>query len=118
MFIKFILVSFIYNSFIHLYNKKNINELSPIEIKWSENGETNYKQGYNEAYFTHPDDSKEKLIDIYINYEKYKLLKSLESNHISVYNKIKLIKKNYLILKQTTPNLLAGELLEDWNFEM
>jgi len=53
----------------------------------------NYKKGYNEVCFNHPDDSREKLEQIYINYEKYKLLKTLESNNLSVYHKIELIKK-------------------------
>ena len=116
MFINSILTLLIYSySSLHKCNNvKNI-ELSPVENK--NMNDYNYKKGYNEVCFNHPDDSREKLEQIYINYEKYKLLKTLESNNLSVYDKIELIKKNYLLTEQTTPNLLAGGLMDDWSYQ-
>ena len=116
MFINSILTLLIYSySSLHkCSNVKNI-ELSPVQNK--NMNDYNYKKGYNEVCFNHPDDSREKLEQIYINYQKYKLLKTLESNNLSVYHKIELIKKNYLITEQTTPNLLAGGLMDDWIYQ-
>jgi hypothetical protein len=91
----------------------NHKDLSPVVNK-----DWNYKKGYNEAIFNHPDDSPEKLQKITMNYEKYKLLKKLESNSIPLHEKIKFIEQNYLFDEQLSLNLLAGGLLEDWNFEM
>jgi hypothetical protein len=94
-------------------SEKNPKELTPVVDKY-----WNYKKGYNEAIFNHHDDSPEKLQEIIMNYEKYKLLKKLESNSISLYEKIKFIEENYLFDEQVSSNLIAGGLLEDWNFEM
>jgi len=115
MFINSIL-ALLSSSSLHLSSVGKHIELSPVENK--NMNDYSYKKGYNEAYFNHPDDSREKLEKIYINYEKYKLLKTLESNNLSVYDKIELIKKNDLLKKQSSPNLLAGGLLEDWNFDI
>jgi hypothetical protein len=115
MFINSILALLSCSSSLHTYSVIKNTELSPVENK--NMNDYSYKKGYNEACFNHPDDSREKLEQIYINYEKYKLLKTLESNNLSVYDKIELIKKNYLLTEQTTPNLLAGGLMDDWLYQ-
>jgi|UniRef100_A0A6C0CHV0 hypothetical protein len=115
MFINSILALLSSSPSLHLSSVGKHIELSPVENK--NMNDYSYKKGYNEAYFNHPDDSREKLEKIYINYEKYKLLKTLESNNLSVYDKIELIKKNYFITEEKTPNLLAGGLLNEWKFD-
>lgn len=121
MFINSILTLLIFYSPLQLSSNKNyqkIDDSNPKELSPIENKDWNYKKGYNEAYFNHPDDSRENLEKIYINHEKYKLLKTLESNNLSVYDKIKLIKKNYLLPEERYSNLLAGGLMNDWNFDI
>jgi len=121
MFFNSILALLIFYSPLQLSSDNNhikIDDSNPKELSPILNKDWNYKKGYNEAIFNHPDDSREKLEQIYYNHEKYKLLKSLESNEFSVYEKIQFIEQNYLFDEQLSSNLLAGGLLEDWNFEM
>lgn len=121
MFFNSILALLIFYSPLQLSSDKNLQknvDSNPKELSPILNKDWNYKKGYNEAIFNHPDDSPEKLQQIIINYEKFKLLKSLESNELSVYDKIQLLQNNYLFSETTSPNLLAAGLLDDWNFEM
>lgn len=121
MFFNSILALLIFYSPLQLSSDNNLQKIddsNPKELSPILNKDWNYKKGYNEAIFNHPEDSPEKLQQIKINYEKFKLLKSLESNEFSVYDKIQLLKNNYLFDEQVSSNLLAGGLLEDWNFEM
>lgn len=116
MFINSILALLIY-SYSSLPKCRNVLNIELNHVENKNMNDYSHKKGYNEACFNHPDDSREKLEQIYINYEKYKLLKTLQSNNLNVYDKIELIKKNYLLTEQTTPNLLAGGLMDDWLYQ-
>lgn len=50
------------------------------------------------------------------NYYKYNLLKKLESNKISELNKLELLKNSPLIESDMYPNITAGGLFDDFNF--
>lgn len=62
------------------------------------------------------------LEDEYININKHFhnmiLLNTLSSNKIHNYTKIELINQNDILKDSVAPNILAGGLLDDFNFEI
>lgn len=117
MFIQSILALLMISQRLDISRETKSSELSPVVDRFPNSKFIKDNQGCNEAYSTHPDDSEQRLIDISINHEKYKLLKTLESNYLSVYDKIELIQKYNIISDEMTPNLFSGNLLGDWEFE-
>jgi hypothetical protein len=118
MFFLGILALFVFKSSLHTSSDGQNSILTPLDKIISENDDMNYKAGYYEPEFNHPDDCKEKIIEISENFRKYNILKILENPNINNINKIKLLKKNYLITDNISPNLLNGGLLDEWIFSI
>ena len=117
MFFKGILGLLIFSPNLQYGSNKNI-ELKPVVDRWPNSKLIKDNQGCDEKNLNHPDDSREKLEEIKNNHHKYNLLKTLEFNHVSIEHKIYLIKKFNLLNEKITGDLLAGGLMDDWNFEI
>ena len=80
--------------------------------------QTHYKSGIYEPN-TINKDSYELRNKIYESIQTKKILDLLESKHICVNEKIDIIKKYTDFLdQQLSTNILAGSLMDDWNFEL
>ena len=117
MFFLGILALYVFKSSLHISSDGQKNILSPLD-KIIVYNDMNYKAGYYEPEFNHPDDCKEKIIEISENFRKYNILKILENPNINDINKIELLKKNYFITDNISPNLLNGGLLDEWIFSI
>ena len=64
-------------------------------------------------------EEKEELEKLHINFEKQKILLLLQDDRIDIYKKIELI-KNYDIIDEDhfDVNILKGNLLDDWEFNI
>lgn len=62
---------------------------------------------------------RKELEKIHMNFEKQKIVLLLQDEHIDIYKKIELI-KNYDIIDddQMDVNILRGNLLDDWEFNI
>ena len=76
-----------------------------------------YKGGYNEVEFNHPDDSVERLYKINEMFNKKKLLLLLESNSVSQNEKLELIKRD-INPPSYVPSIISGGLMDDWEFNL
>jgi hypothetical protein len=82
------------------------------------NNQTHYKSGICEPN-TINKDSYELRNKICESIQTKKILDLLESKHICVNEKIDIIKKYTVFLdEQLSTNILAGSLMDDWNFEL
>lgn len=62
---------------------------------------------------------KKELEKIHMNFEKQKLLLLLQDKHIDIYKKIEIIKDYNIIDHQHYEvNILKGNLLDDWEFNI
>jgi len=76
-----------------------------------------YKGGYNEVEFNHPDDSVERLYKIKEIFNNKKLLLLLESNSVSQNDKLELIKRD-INPPSYVQSIMSGGLMDDWEFDL
>ena len=108
---------YISNPSLHICREGKILELTTYNNLLLENDDLDYKSGYNEAQFNHPDDSKDKLYEIKEIFHKKKLLLLLESNNISEKEKLEIISRDINPLSYV-PSITAGGLMDDWEFDL
>lgn len=112
---------FILNCSLHYPKYTKLLHL-PSEIPNNENNANNirtidYKKGYCDFAFNHPDDSEEMLTKIKLNFHKKKVLDAISRNGLSTLQKIDIIKRDTDIMDEKMgSNILAGDLLDDWEF--
>ena len=76
-----------------------------------------YKNGYCDFAFNHPDDSEEMLTKIRLNFHKKKVFDALEQQGLSTLQKMDVIKRDTDIVDiKMGSNILAGGLLNDWEY--
>jgi hypothetical protein len=75
-----------------------------------------YKDGYCDFTFNHPDDSSEMLRKIKLHFHRKKVLDAIDHNGLSILQKINIIKSDTSIMDEKMgSNILAGGLLDDWH---
>jgi len=94
-------------------------ELVPLQSTvFNTNNQTHYKCGICEPNVINKD-SYDLRNKIHKNIQTKKILDLLESEHIGVNEKIDIIKKYTDFLdQQLSTNMLAGSLMDDWNFDL
>ena len=114
-----VLGTFIVKNSLH-NSSDNITNNLPRELNTNKDIENmNYKEGYCDFDFNHFDDSEIMLTKIKLNYHKKKVLDAISRNGLSTLQKINIIKRDTDILDEKMgTNILAGDLLDDWNFNI
>lgn len=76
----------------------------------------NYNQGIDMRYPNSTDFDDLLNLKIYENYQKFDLLKKLESTKVSELDKLKFIEQSNMINPSFAPNITAGGLFDDFYF--
>ena len=114
-----ILGSFIINSSLHNSSDNIKNNLSRELNSDIDFENMDYKRGYCDFDFNHFDDSDEMLRKIKLNYHKKRVLDAISRNDLSTLQKIDIIKRDTNIMDEKMgTNILAGDLLDDWDFNI
>jgi len=114
-----ILGSFIINNSLHNSSDNIKNNLSRELNNDTDFENMDYKRGYCDFDFNHFDDSEEMLTRIKLNYRKRRVLDAISKNDLSTLQKIDIIKRDTDILdEKMSTNILAGDLLDDWEFNI
>ncbi len=83
------------------------------------NNNYTYNTGIDYRYPIHSDNDIDELIEqININYHKKRVLDTLISPNIATLQKIDIIKKYDIFDNKMGTNILAGGLMDDFNFEL
>jgi len=111
--------SFILKKSLHYSSQRNMSNIHrelPNNIE-SISVTQDYKDGYCDFTFNHPDDSEEMLRKIKLHFHRKKVLNAIDQNGLSTLQKINIIKRDTnFIDEKMGSNILAGGLLDDWEY--
>lgn len=90
-----------------------------LNVNVNTNVNSHFFRGYDERFNLTSDFDSNLILKINKNFNNMKILKYLNENSVIILDKVRLI-ENEKILTSTylsTPNLLAGNLFDDWVYE-
>ena len=98
-------------------NINNINNINDYGLFIQQKSDSS-NSGLDMRYIENTSQLEDEYININKHFHNMILLNTLSSNKIHNYTKIELIKQNDILKDSVSPNILAGGLLDDFNFEI